>query len=89
MIIRILMERDGDVCRLKQPISPKGIPLCVRCQKRIPNSYRKWRDEYGRRTLFCTDTCARKWAEWAAEQIYPVVKECTAAKPDCTAAKPV
>jgi hypothetical protein len=73
--VSVRLERDGEVCQLKQPVSSTGIPLCVYCQKRIPKSYRKWRDEYGRRTLFCTNTCAQKWAEWAAEQIYPVVKE--------------
>ena len=47
--------RDGEVCRLIQPVSATGLPKCLHCLKPIPKSYREsWK---GKPAWFCTDAC--------------------------------
>jgi hypothetical protein len=60
--------RDGEVCRLIQPLSATGLPKCLQCLKPVPKSYREsWK---GKPAWFCTDACAISWANETAAEVW-------------------
>jgi hypothetical protein len=63
--------------KLTQRTTRKGTPLCIWCSKPIPNDYRRWYRLMGaaRARYFHADSCAVKFAEWAAEQLYVAAED--------------
>ena len=58
---------------IEQKLTEAGIPRCIRCDRRVPTTYRildgegtRDRKHLGR---FCTDNCAMRWAHEAINRM--------------------